>query len=88
MPCIYGLSLLVPNLFPKAFLMENVPNIISMGNGIVKDKIISDFNKLGYTITVKVLLASEYGVPQNRKRAFFIGLRGNKEFDFAILSSS
>ncbi len=67
---------------PKVFLMENVPNIISMGNGIVKDAIIKDFEKLGYNVVYKILLASDYGVPQNRKRAFFVGIKGNQEFEF------
>ena len=67
---------------PKVFLMENVPNIVSMGNGVVKDSIINDFEKLGYTVVYKILLASDYGVPQNRKRAFFIGTKNNKEFVF------
>ena len=67
---------------PKAFLMENVPNIVSMGKGIVKDSIIKDFEKLGYTVVYKVLLASEFGVPQNRRRAFFVGTKNNKEFVF------
>lgn len=69
---------------PKAFLMENVPNIVSMANGVVKDNIIEDFEKLGYKVVYKVLMASEFGVPQNRKRAFFIGLRSVKEFDFPV----
>lgn len=60
---------------PKAFIMENVPNIISMGKGTVKDEIIEDFTNLGYTVTYKILLASEFGVPQNRRRAFFVGLK-------------
>ena len=67
---------------PKAFLMENVPNIISMGEGKVKDSIIKDFKKLGYTVVCKVLLASEFGVPQNRRRAFFIGTKGKGVFIF------
>jgi DNA (cytosine-5)-methyltransferase 1 len=67
---------------PKAFLMENVPNIVSMGQGVVKDNIIKDFEKLGYTVVYKVLMASEFGVPQNRKRAFFIGTKGKEEFCF------
>ena len=67
---------------PKSFLMENVPNIVSMGKGIVKDRIIEDFEKLGYTVVYKVLLASEFGVPQNRRRAFFVGTKNNKEFVF------
>jgi len=67
---------------PKAFLMENVPNILSMGNGIVKDKIIHDFEKIGYTVNTGTLMASMYGVPQNRKRAFFVGFKNGHLFRF------
>ncbi|ENA1794689.1 DNA cytosine methyltransferase [Flavobacterium psychrophilum] len=67
---------------PKAFMLENVPNIVSMSNGIVKDNIIKDFEDLGYKVVYKVLMASEFGVPQNRKRAFFVGIKGDKEFVF------
>lgn len=67
---------------PKAFLMENVPNIVSMGNGEVKNAIINDFEKLGYTVVYKVLMASDFGVPQNRKRAFFVGIKGDTKFTF------
>jgi len=67
---------------PKAFLLENVPNIISMGKGVFKDSILEDFEKIGYTVNYKVLLASDFGVPQNRKRAFFIGTKNGKKFEF------
>lgn len=67
---------------PKAFLMENVPNIMSIGNGAIKNQIIDDFEKLGYNVSNKILWASDYGVPQNRKRAFFIGLKNGVEFEF------
>lgn len=60
---------------PKAFVMENVPNILSIGNGVVRESIIKDFEALGYKIVYKVLTASDYGVPQNRKRAVFVGLK-------------
>lgn len=69
---------------PKAFLMENVPNIMSMGKGAIKNQIIKDFEKLGYKVSHQILLASDYGIPQNRKRAFFTGLKNNVEFDFPI----
>lgn len=72
---------------PKVFLMENVPNIISMGGGIVKDTIIKDFEKLGYNVVYKILLASDYGVPQNRRRAFFVGTKSNTEFIFPKATS-
>jgi DNA (cytosine-5)-methyltransferase 1 len=67
---------------PKAFLLENVPNIISMGKGVFKDSILEDFEKIGYNVTYKVLMASDFGVPQNRKRAFFIGIKNGKTFEF------
>lgn len=67
---------------PKVFLMENVPNIVSMGKGVVRDNIIKDFETLGYNVVYKVLISSEFGVPQNRKRAFFIGTKGEDIFTF------
>ena len=66
---------------PKAFVMENVPNILSIGGGMVKEAILKDFSDLGYEVSYKVLMASDYGVPQNRRRAIFVGLRG-QSFDF------
>lgn len=76
----------VKELKPKAFLMENVPNIMSMGKGVVKNNIIQDFTSIGYHVTTKILLASEYGVPQNRKRAFFVGTKNDTHFQFPLPS--
>lgn len=67
---------------PKAFMLENVPNILSIGNGVVKDAIVKDFSALGYKVVYKVLTASDYGVPQNRRRAIFVGLKNENEFIF------
>ena len=65
---------------PKAFVLENVPNILMMGDGIIKRAIVADFEALGYKVVNKVLLASDYGVPQNRRRAIFVGLLNGEEF--------
>ena len=67
---------------PRAFVMENVPNILSMGEGIIRDQIIRDFSNLGYYVSYKILTASDYGVPQNRKRAVFVGLLNGEDFIF------
>ena len=67
---------------PKAFVMENVPNILSIGDGVIKDSIIKDFSDLGYEVAYKVLMASDYGVPQNRRRAIFVGLSRENKFKF------
>ena len=67
---------------PKAFMMENVPNILSIGGGIVRDSIVKDFSDLGYKVVYQVLTASNYGTPQNRKRAVFVGFTNGFEFKF------
>tara|TARA_A100001015_G_C15038722_1_gene738076 strand:+ start:130 stop:1206 length:1077 start_codon:yes stop_codon:yes gene_type:complete len=65
---------------PKVFMMENVPGILTMSNGEVKDLMLSEFAKLGYENTsVRILEAANFEVPQMRTRAIFIGnLKGNK----------
>jgi len=62
---------------PKAFLIENVPGMATLYNGKVKEQIINTFEDLGYNVTVtdKPLLAADYGVPQMRKRMFFVGFQ-------------
>lgn len=63
---------------PKYFVLENVPGIITTSNGYFKDQIIAAFNALGYTVNYGVLKAADFGVPQNRHRAVFIGYLGDK----------
>lgn len=58
---------------PKFFVIENVPNIITTANGYFKDEIIKAFSALGYDVKAGVFDVSEYGVPQQRRRAVFIG---------------
>lgn len=72
---------LVEEIKPKAFVIENVPGLVSLFNGQIKDSIISKFNSLGYTVNYKILCAADYGVPQNRRRVIFVGLK-NDSFNF------
>lgn len=66
---------------PKAFLIENVPGIATLYSGKVKEQIINTFEDMGYRVTVtdKPLLAASFGVPQLRKRMFFVGIRDDIE---------
>lgn len=75
---------MVGHFKPKAFVLENVPNILSIGGGVVRDSIIHDFSVLGYTVVTKILLASDYGVPQNRRRAIFVGLFDGGVFEYPL----
>lgn len=70
---------------PKAFLIENVPGIATLYNGTVKQQIVNTFEDMGYNVSVspKPLLAADYGVPQMRKRMFFVGIeKGYGSFEF------
>lgn len=60
---------------PKAVVIENVRQILTKNNGFAKNKIMEILNELGYNVDVRVLNSSDYGVPQNRNRAIFIGIK-------------
>ena len=66
---------IVGEIQPQFFVMENVPTILSFRGGQVKEEIVEQFKSVGYEATPVVLNAARYGVPQIRKRAFFIGNR-------------
>ena len=64
---------------PKYFLIENVPNILTAENGLFKNEIINLFESIGYSVNCDVLKASDYGVPQDRRRAIIIGRKGKNK---------
>ena len=64
---------MVETLNPDAFVIENAPGVLNYNNGAVKEEIYTTFEKLGYKIASKVLCVADFGVPQTRHRAVFIG---------------
>ncbi|MBT6955029.1 MAG: DNA cytosine methyltransferase [Candidatus Jacksonbacteria bacterium] len=72
----------VEHFQPSAFVMENVPNLISMESGKIKDMIMKNFSDLGYEVSYQILLSSDYGVPQNRRRVVFVGTKKNTPYKF------
>ncbi|WP_430610443.1 DNA cytosine methyltransferase [Enterococcus sp. DIV0876] len=63
----------VKNLLPKFFIMENVKGMKSVAHQVVED-----FNKnvpIGYDISFDVFNARHFGIPQNRERLIYIGIR-------------
>lgn len=65
----------VKKVTPEFFLIENVKGMVTLNGGAFVKDINKRFGKLGYKINYKILNASDYGVPQNRLRVFFVGLR-------------
>lgn len=61
---------------PKAFVIENVKALASLTKFEgVRRGIIEKANELGYEVSYRVHLASDYGVPENRERVLFIGIQ-------------
>jgi DNA (cytosine-5)-methyltransferase 1 len=69
---------LVREIRPKVFVMENVPGLIKLFGGKAKEEVLEDFTSVGYKVKVQQLSSDAYGVPQQRKRVFFVGI--NKDF--------
>ncbi|MCI6190968.1 MAG: DNA cytosine methyltransferase [Clostridium sp.] len=72
---------IVEKVQPKFFLIENVKGLTTLNNGIFKNDIIKRFEKLGYNVQYKIINAADFGVPQNRNRVFFVGIKDIK-FEF------
>lgn len=72
----------VAEIRPRVFVMENVPNLASMDGGRLIQEIENDFKSLGYNLNRKILLASDFGVPQNRRRLILFGALSERTFEF------
>ena len=71
----------VTEIRPRAFVGENVPALASSKfSEYVNDAIITplELGRFGYTVTPIVLHAIDFGVPQIRKRIFFVGFRSRR----------
>lgn len=79
----YAFFDIAERLKPKAIIIENVPGIVNLYNGKAKKEIYRLCDKLNYTCVHKEIFAPEYGVPQIRKRVFFVALKKELgEFEF------
>lgn len=68
----------VVEIRPRYFVMENVAGLLVGKHRELLDEVIDRFELAGYSVLhPRVLQASEYGIPQSRKRLFLIGARGD-----------
>lgn len=73
---------------PKAFLLENVKQLVTHDNGKTFATIIETLQNLGYGVKWKILNAIDFGVPQKRERTIIVGFLDHKKtesfnFDFS-----
>lgn len=78
---------LVAAVEPTAFVFENVPGLLSEANSRYLNRVIENLRAPAkgqrYGVAVGVLNAADFGVPQRRKRLFFIGIK-NKPSSLAF----
>lgn len=66
---------------PKVFMLENVPGLLTMDDGVQLTQASERLTEIGYKVSEPAIIpAMKHGVPQNRKRLFLIGHRTQREF--------
>ena len=69
-------------LRPRAVLMENVAEMRNGFDRAYTDEVLGRLERAGYAVAHETLNAADYGVPQRRRRAFFVGLSSGRAFAF------
>lgn len=67
---------------PKAFIVENVSGMIRANFRHLLDDQFKVFGEAGYQVSAQVLNAADFGVPQERRRIFIVGLRDDLGMEF------
>lgn len=69
---------------PKFFLAENVSGMLLPAHKEALLNIKEMFTEIGYDLSFQLLNVSDFGVPQDRKRVFFIGYRKDLDMKFTF----
>ena len=67
---------------PQILLMENVPQVHGKKNIEDFNKWINSLEEMGYKNYWQDLIATDYGIPQTRKRTFMVSILGDEKFEF------
>lgn len=83
----FDIARIIKEKQPKAFVLENVKNLVSHDKGRTFERIIHTLrDELGYFVDCKVLNALDFGLPQKRERIIIIGAKKpfDMDWDFKI----
>jgi DNA (cytosine-5)-methyltransferase 1 len=67
---------------PRAFLLENVKNLVHHNKGNTFATICNKLKELNYNIHYQVLNSKDFGIPQNRARIYIVGFLDKVDFKF------
>ena len=65
---------------PKVAVLENVPALLTVEEGMLWEHIKQSFARLGYTISYAILSPTDFGIPQNRKRLFILAFKDKEVY--------
>lgn len=68
---------LISELQPDGFILENVESILHPSNRAAVETIEQSTKELGYNFVLLRINAADYGIPQKRKRVFFVASKKN-----------
>ena len=69
-------------VFPLAFIVENVNGMVFGENRDLLENQLVRYRTAGYRVKWAVLNAKDYGVAQNRRRVFLVGVRSDQAFEY------
>lgn len=67
---------------PKYFICENVKGLVTLKNGSIIEKIVKEFESVGYNVKYHIVKAVEYGIPQRRERVIIVGIREDIVYNY------
>lgn len=79
---------LVKEINPRVVMIENVKGLLDAKFNSYRNHILEQLNTLGYNTHIKLVNASDYGVPQSRTRVIIIGIRGDLTDTFTFPDTS
>ena len=75
---------LLAEIKPRAVMIENVRGLLDPKFDSYRNSILRRIDELGYDVQIKLLQASDYGVPQIRPRVLIVGIRKNEKGHFSF----
>jgi len=72
----------IARLCPHLFIAENVDGISQNFAGAYIELIVKEFEQIGYDVEYRILDAAAFGLPQHRRRIFFVGVRQPSNYKF------
>ncbi|MBR1511791.1 MAG: DNA (cytosine-5-)-methyltransferase, partial [Acidaminococcaceae bacterium] len=79
---------LIKEISPRAVMLENVRGFLDPKFESYRNYILESISNLGYSVSIKLLNACDYGVPQLRPRVVIVGIRNDEKGKFLYPSES